>query len=99
MSSTKKPSIYFWPLVGAVMLAATLQLGGRIDKHAEAGIRSGDKKEERHFKSGGERSEAILVEISTTLKRIDQRLARIESAAVKNANLKSGNSQGSQIPR
>jgi len=33
------------------------------------------------FKSGGERSEIVLREISETLKRIDARLAKIEAIA------------------
>lgn len=36
-----------------------------------------------HFKSGGERSEMVLVEISATLKRIDARLERIEKSIVR----------------
>ena len=35
-----------------------------------------------HFKSGGERSEIVLNEISETLKRMDARLANIEAAAL-----------------
>lgn len=40
---------------------------------------------QEQFKSGGERSETVLIEISATLKRIDARLERIEKAFVQSA--------------
>ena len=38
-----------------------------------------------HFLSGSERSLPVLVEISATMKRIDERLARLEKIAVQAA--------------
>ena len=42
----------------------------------------------RAFKSGGARSELVLHEISATLKRIDERLERIENMAATKAESK-----------
>lgn len=40
----------------------------------------------RAFKSGGARSEIVLQEISATLKRIDQRLERMEKLAERSSS-------------
>ena len=43
-----------------------------------AGVRNRNSKSRAAFESGGEQSARILIEISSTLKRIDRRLERIE---------------------
>ncbi|HIQ20018.1 MAG TPA: hypothetical protein EYH34_02105 [Planctomycetes bacterium] len=67
-----------------VTVAAALALGFLVggaasrDASARAGVRRSAPPQA--FLSGSERALPVLMEISTTLKRIDQRLARIERA-------------------
>ena len=63
-----------WTLIGMCVL--TLALAVRFDEPLHGEIRP--REPQPHFKSGGERSEALLREMLTTLKTIDQRLERME---------------------
>lgn len=53
---------------------------------ASAGVRN--SKNRAAFESGGEQSARILIEISSTLKRIDRRLERIEKTVSSKPNEK-----------
>jgi hypothetical protein len=68
-------------LLSAVVWAVTSQptgVGPKCPQAAEV-RRAGSP---GHFKSGGERSVIVLQEIATTLKKMDERLERIEKAVV-----------------
>jgi len=60
----------------ALTLALAFLAGTVCEPRTSAGVRQSAPREA--FLSGGERSVPLLVEISATLKRIDNRLARLE---------------------
>ena len=64
-----------WLLMGILIAAIALRSGAPVS----AEVREETPREA--FKSGGERSEIVLREISETLKRIDARLERLEKFA------------------
>ena len=64
-------------LVLLVLLAVCVGTTLQPRPAAEAGVRETTPKE--HFLAGSERSLPVLQEISTTLKQIDSRLAKIET--------------------
>jgi len=68
-----------WPVL-LVIAALWLGYAARTDCVARAGVR--EQAPPKAFESGGARSEAVLREIATILKRIDARLERFERAAI-----------------
>jgi hypothetical protein len=64
-------------VVCGVWLASTWLM--REETHVRAGVR--ETTPPKAFLSGGARSEAVLIEISATLKRIEARLERLENIA------------------
>jgi len=64
-----------WFVAGsALVLVFTAGQAMRLD--AQAGVRRAAPKE--HFQSGAQRSETLLADILATLRRLDNRIARIE---------------------
>ena len=83
MSSNKPKSGRIGILVLLMLLAFWTGTYFRAEPKASAGVRSAAAP--GHFLSGSERSLPILTEISTTLKQIDARLAKIEKVALASA--------------
>ena len=69
-------------LVAALLLGSGL-IAGVTWRHPQARADVRRTPPEQHFKSGAQRSEAILREMSATLKSIDTRLQRLEQLAEK----------------
>lgn len=66
-------------ILGAVLLGALCGRPPVGQSRVSADVPAG------HFLSGGERSLPVLEEISATMKRIDERLARLEKIAMQAA--------------
>ncbi len=66
---------------GIVAAAVSGWQGGRLEPQARAEPRRITPQEpDEHFKSGGRLSEAVLQEILSVLKRMDERLERMEKS-------------------
>ena len=71
-------------LLALVMFLAVL-IGALCGRPPAGRIRTSSDADAGHFLSGSERSLPVLQEISATMKRIDERLARIENLALEAA--------------
>ena len=76
------------PLIGQVLVATVVATAvslwhtGKLDSQVRAEPRRITAQEpDQHFKSGGRLSETVLQEILVVLKRMDERMERIEKAA------------------
>ncbi len=79
--------------VGLMLVLVLGYVAGTVSHQpsaASAGVRDSKSKSRAAFESGGERSARILTEISSTLKRIDRRLERIEKIVTSKPKEKKG---------
>ncbi len=80
-------------------IAIVLLLLGGFAAHISAqptSLTDDDKKSPEAFLSGGARSEKVLVEMLTTLRQIDARLAAIEEIAKKSGETRTANEDQSK---
>ena len=79
----KIPAFAVQSLAAGVVAAICLTwFQGTLEPHVQAEPRRITPQEpDQHFKSGGRLSEAVLQELLTVVKRIDERLERIEKSA------------------
>jgi hypothetical protein len=79
-----KPTAGWWRGATAVLVLSVVFWAGRTWRDgasARADVR--ESSPPVHFQSGGARSEAVLVEIAASLKRIEARLERMEQMAAR----------------
>ncbi len=74
---------WHWLLVALVACAIGFSTAHVLWERPSIGADVRQSEPREAFKSGGARSEAVLREISATLKKIDSRLERIERSAAK----------------
>ena len=83
-----------WFVAGLAVLL-TLTAGQAVRISAQAGVRRPPQPKE-HFKSGAQRSEALLADILSTLRRMDERMSRIEKRMGSAAAVRQGTNGGSK---
>ena len=81
-SSVVKRRFAAW-FIAAACVATLWNIYPRPTQELQAEVRSRGTTQRPHFKSGGERSELLLREMLVVLKRIDEKLGRIEEAVEK----------------
>jgi hypothetical protein len=88
-------------VAGLVAAVVSNWHGARLEPQAHAEPRRITPQEaDQHFKSGGRLSEAVLQEILVVLKRMDERLERLEklASAPRGTNVSSTPADGSRQP-